>query len=149
MPNLIRCPSCNRQLRVPENLLGKKVKCPACQGMFTAKKEEEDLPTAPLIEEEESPPVAKRRPPAPPAEEEEEPQPPVAKKRRPTLRDDEGVGFEEVPPEEEGEEEAQGEMEPRPRRRRRLRSSRDASLASLKAPAICLLVTGILGCLVS
>src|ERR1700730_13265153 len=30
------CPSCNRQLRVPEDLLGKQVKCPSCGMTFTA-----------------------------------------------------------------------------------------------------------------
>jgi predicted Zn finger-like uncharacterized protein len=36
MPNTIHCPSCNRELRVPDDLLGKKVKCPACSTTFTA-----------------------------------------------------------------------------------------------------------------
>ncbi len=36
MPNTIHCPSCNRELRVPDELLGKKVKCPACSTTFTA-----------------------------------------------------------------------------------------------------------------
>ena len=30
------CPSCQRQLRVPENAAGKQVQCPACQKIFTA-----------------------------------------------------------------------------------------------------------------
>jgi hypothetical protein len=36
MPEIVTCPDCQRTLRVPDNLLGKKVKCPGCQGMFTA-----------------------------------------------------------------------------------------------------------------
>jgi predicted Zn finger-like uncharacterized protein len=36
MPTIIRCPSCERQLRVPDELLGAKVKCPTCQGTFDA-----------------------------------------------------------------------------------------------------------------
>ena len=36
MPNTIHCPQCNRELRVPDELLGKKVKCPACSTTFTA-----------------------------------------------------------------------------------------------------------------
>jgi predicted Zn finger-like uncharacterized protein len=36
MPEQIRCPSCNAALRVPDNLLGKNVKCPKCQKTFTA-----------------------------------------------------------------------------------------------------------------
>lgn len=34
MPQSINCPSCTRLLRVPENLLGKPVKCPACGTNF-------------------------------------------------------------------------------------------------------------------
>lgn len=36
MPTIVSCPSCARQLRVPEELLGKAVKCPSCQSTFTA-----------------------------------------------------------------------------------------------------------------
>jgi predicted Zn finger-like uncharacterized protein len=36
MPTLIHCPSCERQLRVPDELLGAKVKCPTCQSTFDA-----------------------------------------------------------------------------------------------------------------
>jgi hypothetical protein len=36
MQNTIPCPSCNRELRVPDQLLGKLVKCPACSKTFTA-----------------------------------------------------------------------------------------------------------------
>lgn len=40
MPEQVRCPSCNAALRVPDNLLGKNVKCPKCQTTFTAEMEE-------------------------------------------------------------------------------------------------------------
>jgi hypothetical protein len=36
MPEIVSCPDCSRQLRVPDHLLGKKVKCPGCNVMFTA-----------------------------------------------------------------------------------------------------------------
>jgi predicted Zn finger-like uncharacterized protein len=36
MPEVISCPSCNRQLRVPDDLIGQQVKCPTCGSMFTA-----------------------------------------------------------------------------------------------------------------
>jgi hypothetical protein len=36
MPEIVSCPDCARQLRVPDHLLGKKVKCPGCNVMFTA-----------------------------------------------------------------------------------------------------------------
>jgi predicted Zn finger-like uncharacterized protein len=36
MPTIIDCPSCRRQLRVPDNLGGQLVKCPTCGHTFTA-----------------------------------------------------------------------------------------------------------------
>ena len=42
MPEQVRCPSCNAALRVPDNLLGKNVKCPKCQETFVAEVEEPD-----------------------------------------------------------------------------------------------------------
>jgi hypothetical protein len=64
----VSCPSCERTLRVPEKLLGQRVKCPACQETFTAsegggapagvKKSPSGARTAPPPEEyeEEAPP---------------------------------------------------------------------------------------------
>jgi predicted Zn finger-like uncharacterized protein len=71
MPTTVDCPSCSRKLRIPDELLGKKVKCPTCGNTFTA-----SGGAAPPVEEEEapSPPprAAARRPVAPRPEEEEE-----------------------------------------------------------------------------
>lgn len=36
MSSIVDCPSCNRKLRVPDELLGKKVKCPTCATVFAA-----------------------------------------------------------------------------------------------------------------
>ncbi|HXG12972.1 MAG TPA: MJ0042-type zinc finger domain-containing protein [Gemmataceae bacterium] len=36
MPIVIDCPSCSRRLRVPDDLLGARVKCPTCGSQFTA-----------------------------------------------------------------------------------------------------------------
>ncbi len=36
MPEIIACPDCGRKLRVPDDLLGHKVKCPSCGINFTA-----------------------------------------------------------------------------------------------------------------
>lgn len=36
MPILSTCPSCNRQLRIPDELLNSQVKCPQCGTTFTA-----------------------------------------------------------------------------------------------------------------
>lgn len=40
MPIQISCPTCTKQLRVPDNLVGQMVKCPSCQNTFTAAVEE-------------------------------------------------------------------------------------------------------------
>jgi hypothetical protein len=36
MPDVVRCPQCRKQVRVPEEYAGKRVKCPACPTTFTA-----------------------------------------------------------------------------------------------------------------
>jgi hypothetical protein len=36
MPEIVECPSCHRQLKVPETLLNQRVKCPSCQTSFEA-----------------------------------------------------------------------------------------------------------------
>ena len=60
MPTTVTCPSCSRELRVPENLLGQMVKCPACSQTFSAA-------------------VAEARP-APPPPREPPPEPPVVRR---------------------------------------------------------------------
>ena len=54
MPIQLTCPACQRQLRVPDNLVGQMVKCPGCKEAFKAVVEE-----APPPEE----PKSSRRPP--------------------------------------------------------------------------------------
>jgi predicted Zn finger-like uncharacterized protein len=41
MPEQVQCPSCLQKLRVPDTLLGKKVKCPKCSTVFEAKGKQE------------------------------------------------------------------------------------------------------------
>ncbi len=36
MANVVTCPSCNRSLRVPDDLVGTTVQCPSCQKTFKA-----------------------------------------------------------------------------------------------------------------
>jgi hypothetical protein len=47
MPQIVSCPDCGRQLRVPDNLLGKNVKCPGCGQKFLAEAPGEMLDEAP------------------------------------------------------------------------------------------------------
>jgi predicted Zn finger-like uncharacterized protein len=68
MSEQIHCPSCNAVLRVPENLLGRSVKCPKCKTTFTAEAEELSEPTGIVSE----PTPTTRRPTLEPEEPEEE-----------------------------------------------------------------------------
>jgi predicted Zn finger-like uncharacterized protein len=45
MPQQISCPSCARTLKVPDELIGKTVRCPGCKTTFTAQGE---APSAPV-----------------------------------------------------------------------------------------------------
>jgi predicted Zn finger-like uncharacterized protein len=40
MPQLIPCAECNKRIRVPDDMLGKRVKCPNCGATFVALGEE-------------------------------------------------------------------------------------------------------------
>jgi predicted Zn finger-like uncharacterized protein len=52
MPINTDCPSCNRKLRVPDELLGKKVKCPTCGTVFQADESTTPAPAGPAEAEE-------------------------------------------------------------------------------------------------
>jgi predicted Zn finger-like uncharacterized protein len=111
MPEVVSCPDCQSKLRVPDNLLGKKVKCPKCSNAFTARLDQPD------VEEQPRQPAVKARKAAPPPRDEEEEEAP--RSRKPARREEE---FEDepasrrrrsAPPRDEEEDEA-----PRSRRRR-------------------------------
>jgi hypothetical protein len=56
MASTFECPKCGRELKVPDELLGKKVKCPACQSVFiTAAEPAAPPPVAPQSQEVTSP----------------------------------------------------------------------------------------------
>jgi predicted Zn finger-like uncharacterized protein len=68
MPVQTNCPACNQQVRVPDQLLGKNVKCPACGHIFLA-----GGGTAPTTRAESAaPPPPRPRPPEPEPEQYEE-----------------------------------------------------------------------------
>jgi predicted Zn finger-like uncharacterized protein len=46
MTLIVDCPACTRKLRVPDDLLGMKVKCPSCMTMFTASESPAPEPAA-------------------------------------------------------------------------------------------------------
>ncbi len=89
----IACPTCGKSLNVPADLLGKKVKCSSCQGVFTAEAE-----SAPAPAEEPA-----RRP------------APVDDEDRPRRRPRDGDDLEEERPRRRRDED---EDDDRPRRRR-------------------------------
>jgi predicted Zn finger-like uncharacterized protein len=93
MPEVVNCPQCERKLRVPEELLGKKVKCPTCGNTFTA----------------EAPPGGGDAPPPSPPPEEERPS-----RREPR---DEDVQEEDRPSRRPSRRDDRYDDEPRPRRR--------------------------------
>src|SRR5262245_54703049 len=67
MPFLTNCPSCSRQLRVPDALAGRNVKCPDCGTTFPAGASGEpaaaaaEIPAAAAPHDEYHPPVMPRR----------------------------------------------------------------------------------------
>jgi hypothetical protein len=162
MADVIICPHCDKKLRVPESLIGKKVKCPGCAKTFTADAvieegggapdEQERVttsrkpkPAAPPPEEEDEEEEVRVRPkrrsmPPPDEEEDEEEEAPRRRQRR-----DEEEDEEEVPrrrrDEEEDEQQEEEERERRPRRRRGGRKNRDAWLKVRKG--LTLIVSGL------
>ena len=46
MPEITTCPDCDKKLKVPDDLLGRKVRCPGCSVLFTAQPDpvEEEAP---------------------------------------------------------------------------------------------------------
>jgi predicted Zn finger-like uncharacterized protein len=129
MPIVIQCPSCERSLRVPDNLLGRNVKCPSCSTTFTA----EDPAAAP----------------PPPAEEEAPPERPSRRRR---AAEEPEESYEEERPSRRGRprpepEDEEDDDEERPRRRRRRRGGwrEEEAKAAVSGPAIALMIAGILG----
>jgi predicted Zn finger-like uncharacterized protein len=88
MPEVVNCPQCERKLRVPEELLGKKVKCPTCGNTFTAEAGPAGADAAPPPP---PPPAAEERPSrrSPSDEVEQEDDRPSRRSRRDDRYDDE------------------------------------------------------------
>lgn len=59
MAELVACPNCARKLKVPDTLLGKRVKCPGCQSVFTAAAAR---PSKPGVATKKAPPPPARKP---------------------------------------------------------------------------------------
>jgi predicted Zn finger-like uncharacterized protein len=76
MPEIISCPNCSRKLRVPDDMLGRQVKCPGCSKIFVAAAD-----TGEAVQAE---PSRRPQPPSRPRDEDEEDRP-----RRRSPRDEE------------------------------------------------------------
>src|SRR4051812_12661034 len=79
MPTKIRCPQCNTALNVPDNLLGKTLRCPRCQSHVKTEAPPEELECE-VIEEVE--PAVAPEPPQPQAPAPDRPEPPRKKRKR-------------------------------------------------------------------
>jgi hypothetical protein len=131
MPTVINCPSCERKLKVPEELLGKKVKCPTCGTLFTGGAEGE----------------------APPEPEPEEPAPPprtraaaeAPSRRRRAEEDEDDDRDEDRDDDREDEEDDRPRRRRRPRRRARGEPHRGATILVLGIISI-VLAFGFLPC---
>jgi predicted Zn finger-like uncharacterized protein len=66
MPTIVDCPSCERKLRVTDELLGQKVRCPTCGGTFNANGAPANgPPPAPAAPPSSAPPAQGSPPPLP------------------------------------------------------------------------------------
>jgi hypothetical protein len=140
MPITTRCPECDRPLRVPDELVGKNVKCPGCTATFVAEAESDGQPAESIRPTPEipasNPSEAIRESPPPPADGPaadglpDEPRQPLP---RPRLDDDD----------EDDDDEDDDEMDERlvERRAKRRRTQRlERARRVVKAPAIGLMV---------
>ena len=88
MPERLMCPGCGRRVRVPDELIGQPVQCPACKVIFTSE-DADEAPPPPIG------PAVRRKAQPPPLPDE----------------DEEDV-VEEAPPEEDFEDEDDRASEP-------------------------------------
>jgi predicted Zn finger-like uncharacterized protein len=102
---LVSCPECQRKLRVPDNLIGKQVKCPTCGHTFTAD------------------PVAQAPPPPPPPEEKPTRTSKVSRDEKDDDDEDEGRSRRKHPSSRRNDDD--DEDDDRPRRRSRSRREDD------------------------
>ena len=124
MPINTKCPTCKRTLEIPDELMGKKVKCPACKLVFLATpgeapppaKAESSRTQPPKSKSEEGIRVRRRPAPTDEEEEEEEEEEDEEEEEIPRVRK-KGVRRREEDEDEDEEEEDEEEERPRVRRK--------------------------------
>jgi hypothetical protein len=141
---------CKRALEVPDELMGKRVKCPGCKMIFTATPPgaappEDSSARRPRPGQKSEEAVRRKRAAPPPdddedEDEDQEEQPRVRKKAAHRREED----YEDEEDEDEDEEDEE-EEEVRPRRRRSRRGFSRRAADAVKAPATALMILGILG----
>ncbi len=122
MPEIVKCPTCDRALRVPDELLGQQVKCSNCQSVFTAALPQ-DEPAAP-------PPDRVRDEPPPPPQDPVQDQP--AAPRRPRRRSEDA----------DRNRGGRDDDDDYPVERRRSSRRTEEARAAVAGPAIALMIVG-------
>src|SRR4051794_30693722 len=89
MPITIACSQCDKKLKVPDNLVGKKVKCPSCQAIIQVPAADEG--DAPPEDEGVTKRPASRPAPARSSEDEDESEPRPRRRRQEADEDEEGM----------------------------------------------------------
>jgi hypothetical protein len=84
MPFQLACPSCSRELRVPDSLIGQRVKCPTCMVTFTA--EEPAAASPPPLPSQAPPPSSPSAVSSPPPHDFEPPVRPPSRRDEPYER---------------------------------------------------------------
>jgi hypothetical protein len=119
MPQEFPCPHCEKKLKVPDHLLGRRVKCPGCGNGFLAGSD--GVPSNPNDDEEDH-----------------------SIRRQPVDTEDEEQGDTDNNESDEDYEEEGRERPPR-RRRKRRRNRKSKAKSAVIAPAIAMIVLGVLG----
>lgn len=134
MQTTIRCPECERLLRVPDDMVGRKVKCPTCGTTFVAEVGEEGQPS--------SEPGAR---PLRPEDTPTGPYDPVEKRVVPSAQAGRRQRTDDLRYEDEDEDDDYDEDD-RPRRRSPFRGDfEDEARAAVSGPATALTVVGVIG----
>src|SRR6266851_4059028 len=145
MPINTKCPTCKRTLEIPDELMGKKVRCPSCKVVFLATadgspaKTDSSRPQPPKSKSEEGIRVRRRPAPTDEEEEEEDEEEEDEEEERPRVR------RKAVRRQDEEEDEDEEEEVPPRRRRKPASSPRRRALSAVLAPAIGLITVGALG----
>jgi hypothetical protein len=109
MPFSMNCPECHGRLKVPDNFIGKKIKCPTCGGIVVAQPAEPAERAAPPAAAPAAPPVQKKPVEPPPKKT------PLPRGDAPALREEGDLN--EAPPREPPRPERRAAPKPKPKKK--------------------------------